>query len=114
MVDGTVFIGSGGSTDAGTFDGSVYALDAETGDVEWEFTDVFWGQASVAVVGGTAYIAGDFDRVWAVDADTDDIEWQEELNTNIRNDGVPHVVNGTVYRRSRPSASGSYGNRRFP
>ena len=97
VVDGTVFIGSGGFTDDGTVSGSVYALDAETGDVEWELTDVFRAQASVTVVGGTAYIAGDFDRVWAVDADTGDIEWQEELNTSIRNDGAPHVVNGTVY-----------------
>ena len=97
VVDGTVYIGSGGFTDDGSVAGSVYALDAETGELEWEFTDVFRSQASVSVVGGTAYVTGDMDRVWALDADTGDIEWNETLDTTIRNDGAPHVVDGTVY-----------------
>lgn len=74
----------------------LYAIDAETGDFEWEFTDTGSISGSPTVVDGTVYIAEDVGgNVYALDADTGDQEWSEDIETTVR--AAPHVVDDHVY-----------------
>ena len=87
LADGTVYVGS--------FNGSMYALDAVTGELRWSFAtgDVVRWQATVAH--GLVYF-GSVDRhVYALDAATGELRWRYET------EGPqwigPVVADGLVY-----------------
>jgi|GEM_PF-2162577 len=92
VADGTVYItvGVGSGTSS-----ALYALDAETGDKEWEHS-LIQGEASPTIVDGTVYVGDSVSgNVYALDADTGDTVWSESIGTGVR--GAPHVVDGHVY-----------------
>jgi len=85
--------------------GKLYAIDASTGRLQWEFKEPSNKvDSSPTVVNGTLYIgdSDDYydvdDRLYAVDAETGEQKWTfgvEEQVVAIRSS--PTVVNGTVY-----------------
>ena len=67
VVDGTVFVGSHGST--------LYAVDAATGEQEWAFEEPSnWVNSSPTVVDNTVSLGSDDGTLYAVDLPTDDEE----------------------------------------
>lgn len=87
VTDGSLFIGS--------TDGTLYALDAETGDDLWSFHTGRWIEGTPACTEETVFV-GSFDRhVYALDSETGDIIWEVETPALVRSS--PAVVDGTVY-----------------
>lgn len=100
-ADGTVYVTSQTEAGSGTT-GNLTALDAETGTVEWRFSDAgFIPDGSPTIVDGVVYVTSVFGDVHAIDADTGDLVWQTTVPTNSSEDATlksaPTVVNGTVY-----------------
>ena len=60
IVDGVVYVGS--------YDGKVYALDAETGELVWSYDTDDSVFSSPAAVDGVVYIGSDDGHVCALDA----------------------------------------------
>jgi WD-40 repeat-containing protein len=97
VVDGTVYVGSR--------EGTLYAVDAETGSQEWAFTQPS-GQvnSSPTVVDETVYVGSRWDclrrvkreTLYAVDTETGDQEWTFTQPSG-QVDSSPTVVDGTVY-----------------
>lgn len=73
--------------------GSLYTLDAETGDVRWR-RDVGIVQASPALADGTLYVATREDGLFALDAATGDTIWQRPFEMAFAG---PVVVGDRVY-----------------
>lgn len=92
VVDGTVYFGT--HTEG---NGSVYALDAETGDVLWEFTTGGPVVASPTVVDGVLYIGSEDRRLYALDARTGEEVWNHTAKGRAFS---PTVWNHTVYFHS--------------
>ena len=87
VVDGTVYVGS--------VDGSLYALDAATGQRQWAYDTGGRLEATPAYADGVVYI-GSYDKgMYAVDAASGEERWTRQLGGLIR--GSPTVVDGTVY-----------------
>jgi len=87
VVDGRVYIGS--------MDGTLYGLDAETGDADWTYETGGPVQSTPAVADGRVYV-GSFDKhVHCVDAETGDREWATETAGIVHSS--PAVSDGTVY-----------------
>ncbi|WP_162994022.1 outer membrane protein assembly factor BamB family protein, partial [Halalkalicoccus subterraneus] len=87
VVDGTVYVGS--------YDDTLYALEAASGDEEWTFDaggDVF---SSVTVEGAFAYVGGFGDAVLALSVG--DGEEAERFATNGDVGSSPAIVDDTVY-----------------
>lgn len=97
LVDGTLYIGSGGNT------GQVYAIDAGSGDQIW-VSDTPDGQVRTvpAVSDGTIYVSAglgvddqpDDQTLYALDGETGELEWTFETNGKPMS---PTVNDGTVY-----------------
>jgi outer membrane protein assembly factor BamB len=87
VVDGVVFVGS--------FDGSVYALDASTGAKLWQrgTGDSIW--SSPAVVDGVVFVGSDDGHLYALNAATGAELWSHATGAPI--DSSPAVENGVVY-----------------
>ena len=67
---------SGPTVYVGSFDGTLYAVDAATGSQEWAFTQPSRGvDSSPTVVDGTVYVGSYNDTLYAVDAATGEQEW---------------------------------------
>lgn len=83
VADDTVFVRSS--------DKSLYALDAASGDREWDARCP--GKRTPTVVDGTVYASSWYERVVAFDAETGDTRWSqpERVQTS------PLVVDGSVY-----------------
>ena len=62
-------------TCGGTLTGSVYALDAATGDQRWEFETAEKFHDAPTVADSTVYAGGSDGHLFAVDAATGDMEW---------------------------------------
>ncbi|HEY9154204.1 MAG TPA: PQQ-binding-like beta-propeller repeat protein [Opitutaceae bacterium] len=99
VEDETVYFGSG--------DGSIYALDANTGREHWHFTTQGVVHASPAVKDGVLYI-GSFDSFfYALDAKTGALKWKFKTGSDDHAHlmtGIPGsaaVANETVYFGSR-------------
>lgn len=101
VVDGTVYVGSNGRTvgddsDQEYGEGSIYAIDAETGTERWKFPTDGSVQSSPAVLNGTVFVGSDDGNVYALDADTGNLRWK--FNTTDKAvSSSPAVVDGTVY-----------------
>ena len=89
VVDGTVYVGNEG--------GSLYGVDATTGEQQWAFDT--YGRASPTVVDGTVYVGSagyDTDNLYALDATTGEQQWTFDVGDG----GVyspPAVLDDTVY-----------------
>lgn len=94
---------AGGRVYFGSYDGSFYALDAETGAERWPLTTADTIHSSPAVVDGTVYVGNMESRLYAVDAATGQVRWhyQAGIDTEIYNQhglqSSPAVSNGIVY-----------------
>lgn len=83
-----------GSVYVATWEGSIWSLDAATGQVEWRVDDVGIS-AAPAYADGTVYLPDHF-HIYAFDAETGEREWTYEQTR--RSDAAPKVVDGTIYR----------------
>ncbi len=107
VVDGTVYVG-GGNDEVRRRDGVVervdnhnylYALDSETGDLEWKFQPEAETESSPTVIGDVAYFCCTAGNVYAVDTTDGSQRWQftvdDESTDGIT--GTPAVANCTVF-----------------
>ncbi len=101
VADGKVYFGSG--------DGGVYAVDAETGVLQWKFSTGGVVHASPAVANRTVFIGSYDSRLYAIDADTGRQRWvfKAGLDPAVHNQegfqSSPAVVDGVVYVGCRDS-----------
>ena len=87
VVDDTLYVGCA--------DGSVYAIDAGSGEERWSFATDHRVEATPAVDGDTVYV-GSYDmHLYALDSATGKPRWVRDLGGLIR--GSPTVWNDTVY-----------------
>lgn len=94
IVDGTVYIGYMAYN-------RLYAIDAETGNKQWEFEAEHNIISSPAVVNHTVYIGSVDDHIYALDAEDGTKQWEYETDDSV--ESSPTVVDGTVYVGSRDS-----------
>jgi outer membrane protein assembly factor BamB len=106
VTDGTIFVGTNGDgpllvsgpEDEEKFEAAAFlALDADTGDVQWQYRE--FGErenidSSPAVAGGRVYFCGE-NAVYALDTDSGDEVWTRDISTHP--DSSPAVVDGVVY-----------------
>ena len=99
VVRGKVFFGSG--------DGNVYAVDAESGVLDWKFPTRDIVHSSPAVDNNTVFIGGWDSYLYALDADTGQEKWSFKtgedpvIHNQVGFQSSPAVVDGTVYAGCR-------------
>jgi outer membrane protein assembly factor BamB len=91
IADGTVYVGS--------FDGNLYAVDADTGAQKWEFDIGSDIRSSATVANGTVYVGSTGGALYAIDAETGTQQWVESTESSVRSS--PTVRNGSVYFATR-------------
>lgn len=95
VFSGRVYFGSG--------DGNVYALDAQTGVLQWKFTTKDVVHSSPAVANNTIYIGSWDSYLYALDAETGAEKWrfkagEDPVNYNqVGFTSSPAVIDGVVY-----------------
>jgi outer membrane protein assembly factor BamB len=95
VANGKVFFGSG--------DKNVYALDAQTGVLQWKFTTQDVVHSSPAVANNTVYIGGFDGYLYALDADTGQEKWKFKggedpyLHNQVGFQSSPAIAEGIVY-----------------
>jgi outer membrane protein assembly factor BamB len=93
--NGKVYFGSG--------DGNVYAVDAESGVLQWKFPTHDVVHASPAVANNTVYIGSWDSYLYAIDAETGQQRWSLKtgedpvMHNQVGFQSSPAVVDGTVY-----------------
>ena len=87
VVDGVVYVGSG--------DGSLYALDAESGELLWSFAAGGPITSIPAVVDGTVYVGAYGGSLYALDRATGEEMWRFYTGGSVRY--APAVGSGMVY-----------------
>ena len=92
---GKVYFGSG--------DGNVYAVDAQSGMLQWKFSTKDVVHASPAVSNNTVYIGSWDSYLYALDADSGQPKWSfksgedNTIHNQVGFQSSPAVVDGTVY-----------------
>jgi outer membrane protein assembly factor BamB len=95
VANGKVFFGSG--------DGNVYALDAQSGVLQWKFATRDVVHASPAVAGNAVYVGSWDGNLYAIDADTGQQKWvfnggqDPAIHNQVGFQSSPAVVDGVVY-----------------
>ena len=95
VAQGKVFFGSG--------DGGVYAVDAESGVLQWKFSTGDVVHASPAVANGTVFIGSWDGNLYAIDADSGRQRWvfkggqDPAIHNQVGFQSSPAVVDGVVY-----------------
>jgi outer membrane protein assembly factor BamB len=91
IVNGVVYVGS--------IDGSVYALNAATGNLKWSAATGGAVISSPAVAGGSVYVGSANGTVYAFNAATGAVKWSDDLSILEPSGlyGSPTVSNGIVY-----------------
>jgi eukaryotic-like serine/threonine-protein kinase len=95
VANGKVYFGSG--------DGNVYAIDAQSGLLQWKFPTKDVVHASPAVSGNTVYVGSWDSYLYAIDADTGQEKWSFKtgedaaIHNQVGFQSSPAVVDGTVY-----------------
>jgi outer membrane protein assembly factor BamB len=86
VANGVAYVGSG--------DGNLYALDAATGALKWNYS---YGpfRSSPAVANGLVYIGSNDNKLYALDATTGTLKWSYATGGEIGSS--PVVANGLVY-----------------
>jgi outer membrane protein assembly factor BamB len=87
VVDGIVY--------AGSRDGNVYALKADTGEKLWAYKTGSWVESSPVVVNGTVYFGSNDGCFYALDARTGAFKWSFKTVYSIRSTAA--VADGVVY-----------------
>lgn len=96
VTNGTVYVGAEN-------EGTLWALEAQTGAIDWSFSgpdnDV---RSSPTVVDGTVYVGSDGPSyqghsLWAIDAETGDLRWEFTEPDLYGVTSSPTVLEGTVY-----------------
>ncbi|MFB6228587.1 MAG: PQQ-binding-like beta-propeller repeat protein, partial [Halobacteriales archaeon] len=90
LVNGTIY--------TGFHSGKLYAIDAETGTEQWNFTESSgWGftWSTPAYANGVVYVGSNDHKLHAIDAETGNELWNYSVFTDVRS--APAVVDGTVY-----------------
>lgn len=101
VAGGKVYFGSG--------DGSVYALDAASGELKWSFKTGDVVHSSPAVADGVVYIGGWDTFFYALDANTGKEKWRlktgddPQYHNQIGVQSSPAIVDGMVYFGCRDS-----------
>jgi outer membrane protein assembly factor BamB len=91
--DGVVYVGNNG--------GNLFAIDTETGEIQWQFTNVGSVRSSPAVVDNSVYI-GDADGiVSSINRNTGNEQWRFETDAEVRSG--PIVGQDTIYVGSNDS-----------
>lgn len=86
----------------GSADGNVYALAADTGNINWMFQTAQKVRATPTVDGGIVYIGSWDGTVYALDALTGQACWQTPIGGQIQTTAL--VANGLVYTASRKAS----------
>jgi glucose dehydrogenase len=95
VAQGKVFFGAG--------DGGVYAVDAQSGVLQWKFATGNVVHASPAVADGTVYIGSWDGNLYALDADSGKPKWvfkagqDPAIHNQVGFQSSPAVVDGVVY-----------------
>jgi outer membrane protein assembly factor BamB len=89
VVDGVVY--------ASNNDGSVYALDAETGKKLWHFETGDTIETAPTIANAVAYVGSHDGNVYAFDANTGEAVWDAPVETGDIVPGGVTVVDGTAY-----------------
>ncbi|MGW0825994.1 beta-alanine-activating enzyme beta-propeller domain-containing protein [Streptomyces sp. NPDC002845] len=88
-------LAAGGLVYAGSKDGNLYALDADTGDSRWQVRTGNGVYTRPAVAGGMAYFGSADYHLYAVDVTTGNERWQFSAEGEINSS--PVVAGGVVY-----------------
>ena len=88
VVKGMVYVGA--------FNGRMYALDADTGELNWSYATRDAIRWSAVVEQDTAYFASTDGYVYALDAFTGDLRWRYETEGKLW--VGPVVIGGSVYQ----------------
>ncbi|WP_124176999.1 outer membrane protein assembly factor BamB family protein [Natrarchaeobius halalkaliphilus] len=86
VADGTVY--------AGCWDETLYAVDAATGEIEWEQENLGLISSSPTVVNETVYLSTSSNDIYAFAVNNGEIRWKEEFDRTTKN---PIPVDRTVY-----------------
>ncbi len=87
VADGTVYTGS--------YDGHLYAVNAETGEAQWRFNAGGSVDSSPTVAEGQVFVGSQNGDLYAVDTETGNPQWEFETGDWIQSS--PTVVDATVY-----------------
>lgn len=87
-------LGDTGTVYVGSDDNDVYALDSETGAVEWSYTAGGSIRSGPTVVNGTVYVGTDGNNILALNASDGTQEWSYAAAGPVSS---PTIVGGTVY-----------------
>lgn len=88
VADGRVYFGN--------WNGSVFAADAQSGDVLWQYQTDGRVRSSPAVTNGTVYIGSGDGNIYALDAATGELQWEFSTQADISY-ASPTVDGDTVY-----------------
>ncbi|MFF9033874.1 PQQ-binding-like beta-propeller repeat protein [Streptomyces sp. NPDC014892] len=91
-------LATGGLVYAGSRDGSMYALDAETGKPRWQFGTGNGVYTCPAVAGGLAYFGSADYHLYAIEVKTGEQRWQFSAGGEVNSS--PVVAGGVVYAGS--------------
>ena len=91
VVGGRVFIGS--------WDGTIYALDAQTGCTYWTFSADSGVRTAIAIAGDRAFFGDFLANAYALDARTGKLIWKTKVDTHpyARITGSPVAYQGRLY-----------------
>ena len=95
VANGRVYFGSG--------DGNVYAVDAQTGVLQWKFPTRDVVHSSPAVANNIVYIGSWDSNLYAIDADTGQEKWSFKagedpaIHNQVGFQSSPTIVDGMVY-----------------
>lgn len=94
VVDGIVYFAGWYNVPGFTKKGSVYAVDANTGQLIWEALPNTGFSSSPYVANGLLYISADDMNFYALDASNGSVKWKAQI---LPNGASAAVSNGTVY-----------------
>ena len=95
VANGKVYFGSG--------DGNVYAVDTQSGLLQWKFPTKDVVHASPAVVNNTVYIGSWDSSLYAIDAESGQLKWSFEagqdpvMHNQVGFQSSPAIADGMVY-----------------
>jgi len=94
ISEGRVYVGSA--------DGSIYAITADSGEIDWTYQTGKKIRATAAVADGVVYI-GSWDEIfYALDAEKGRLIWKFEVGGEVQS--LPLVQDGVVYTASRKAS----------
>jgi outer membrane protein assembly factor BamB len=97
---------AGGAVYFGCYDGKLYALNASTGAVRWDYTTGGLIQSCPAVAGGVVYVGSNDGKLYALNASTGAVKWTATTGGDIFTS--PAVANGVVYAGSMDGSLYAY------